>query len=66
MKRSFLFGMLTIFLCLLATPGYSGYLRLGGAMYGAEFFLLVGKQVHINWSSKDIDLKTKVMPLCHQ
>ena len=63
MKRFVFFGILTIFLCLLTTPGYSGYLRLGGAMYagaGVEDYLLVGKQVNINWSSKDIDLQTKV------
>jgi hypothetical protein len=60
MKKIALFTMMAAFLCL-ATPGYSGYLKLGGTMYaGTDGYLVSGKQVTINWFSKDIDLKTKL------
>ncbi len=56
-----LFFAIVAVLLGLATPGYSGYLKLGGTMYaGTDGYLVSGKQVTINWVSKDIDLKTKL------
>jgi hypothetical protein len=60
MKRFGFFTILAVIL-FLATPGYSGYLKLGGTMYsGTDGYLVDGKQVTINWFSKGIDLKTKL------
>jgi hypothetical protein len=60
MKKFAFFAIVAALLCL-ATPGYPGYLKLGGTMYaGTDGYLVSGKQVTINWFSKDIDLQTKV------